>query len=71
MKFLNPNLGPLSQTVSLENRRTMVTILHHKLKEEIIKNAATERNRISYLIGTKIYALRCRSRTLCRKANFK
>ena len=57
--------------INVMNRRIMGKILSEHLKAEVILNPFTEKNRMSYLIGSKIYALRTRSRELAKKASFR
>lgn len=49
-------------SISQQNRATMAHILRHMMKEEIIMNSFTEKNRLSYLLGIRVFALRCRSK---------
>ena len=63
--------GRVNPSVSQANRKILRQILRNQTKEEIILNAFTEKNRLSYMIGSKVYALRTRSMELVKKASFR
>ena len=61
-KIFGVESGREDSSLSRSNRMVMRAILNDHLKREVILNSFTEKNRLSYMIGCKVYALRTRSR---------
>ena len=70
-KIFGEKNGGVKLSVNSANRKILGRILNSTMKEEIILNAFTEQNRLSYMIGCKVYALRTRSMELVKKASFR
>lgn len=66
LRLLSDSDEPCSQ-LSKAKRQIMSSILNGTRQEEIIDNHYISGNKISYMIASKIYALRCRSQGLTER----
>lgn len=69
LKFLSHNSA--DEEINQNFRIIMRKILRDKLKKEVIMNKLIKSDKIMYLMTSKIYALRCSSRDLTTRLQYR